>query len=80
MIINWGKVNSNLKWLIKADENPYFNLMQFCNDKNLNYRDVLCFINIGRSIISRDLDISYELKSSLKQYEEIINQLELVTI
>lgn len=78
MLENWGKINSNLKWLIAAQENPYFDLLSFCNSKGLNYRDILGFINIGNSIKSGDLDLSSELKWALKQNESLAKQLELL--
>jgi hypothetical protein len=80
MISDWGKVNSNLKWLIKAYENPYFDLMSFCNDKGLVYRDVLGFITIGQKIISGELNVSKELKEQLKSNERLAQQLEMITI
>lgn len=80
MIKNWGKINRNLKYLIKAYDNPYFNLMEFCSHHNLNYRDILGFIAVGKSILSDDLDISNELKYELRKYESIAKQLELINI
>lgn len=80
MVQNWGKVNSNLKWLIMAYDNPYFDLVAFCNNKNLNYRDIVGFINIGKSIKSGNLDISIELKLALKQNECLAKQLELLPL
>lgn len=80
MIKNWAKVNSNLKWLMIAYDNPYFDLLKFCNNKNLNYRDVVGFINIGKSIKSGDLDISSDLKSALAQYDELVKQLEMISV
>lgn len=80
MISDWGKVNSNLKWLIQADENPYFDLMSFCNNKGLNYRDIIGFINIGKSISSGDLNLSKELKEDLKTNERLAKQLEMITV
>lgn len=80
MVQNWGKVNSNLKWLIMAYDNPYFDLVAFCNNKNLNYRDIVGFINIGKSIKSGNLDISIELKLALKQNKCLAKQLELLPL
>lgn len=80
MVQNWGKVNSNLKWLIMAYDNSYFDLVAFCNNKNLNYRDIVGFINIGKSIKSGNLDISIELKLALKQNECLAKQLELLPL
>jgi hypothetical protein len=79
MIIDWGRVNSNLKWLIQAYDDPYFDLMAFCNDKGINYRDIVGFINIGRSITSGDLNLTKELKERLKANEKLVKQLELIT-
>lgn len=79
MISNWGKINSNLKWLIKAYDDPYFDLIAFCNDKCLIYRDIIGFINIGRSISSGELNLSKELKDALKSNERLAQQLELLT-
>jgi hypothetical protein len=80
MISDWGKVNSNLKWLIKAYENPYFDLMSFCNDKGIVYRDIVGFISIGRKITSGELNLSKDLKDALKSNERIATQLEILTI
>lgn len=80
MISNWGKVNSNLKWLIKADEDPYFDLMAFCNNKGLIYRDIIGFINIGRKISLGELNLSKYLKEHLSSNERLAKQLEMITI
>lgn len=80
MISNWGKINSNLKWLIEAYENPYFDLMTFCNNKGINYRDIIGFINIGKRINSGELNLVTELKAELNSNERIAKQLEIMTI
>jgi hypothetical protein len=80
MISDWGKVNSNLKWLIKAYENPYFDLMSFCNDKGIAYRDIVGFIKIGQKITSGELNLSKDLKDALKSNERLATQLEILTI
>lgn len=79
VIINWGRVLSNLTALIEADENPYFDLMSFCNSKNINYRDIIGFIRIGKSITVGDLNVSKELRQALKDNERLAKQLELIT-
>lgn len=80
MITNWAKVNSNLKWLIEAYENPYFNLLTFCTEHNLDYRDILGFISIGRLISSGNLNLVQDLKRQLRDNERLIQQLELLTL
>lgn len=80
MIINWGKVNSNLKWLITADENPYFDLHEFCNDNKINYTDLIGFIRIGRKIINGEINLTNKLKRELMINGKLIQQLEILTL
>ncbi|MCD3328201.1 hypothetical protein [Clostridium botulinum] len=79
-ITNWGRIVSNLKWLIKAQEDPYFNLMQFCNDKNINYIDIIGFIHIGKQITNGQLNLSSDLKTLLNHQKELTKQLELLCL
>lgn len=80
MITNWARVNSTLKWLIKAYDNPYFDLLAFCNSKDLNYNQILGFIAIGRLILSGELNITNDIKLALQNVEKISYQLELSSV
>lgn len=82
MIKDWGKINSNLKQLIEAYENPYFDLLTFCNNNNNNlvYKDIIGFINIGKQIKLGKIDLVPELKSQLISNEILVKQLEIMTL
>lgn len=76
-IVNWGKVLTNLSAIIEADRNQYFDLLSFCNDRGLNYQELINFMNVGKLIISGELDISKDLRNELKVHQRIIKQLEI---
>lgn len=78
MIENWGRINSHLKYLKQADENPYFDLVNYCNDKQLNYRDIKGFINTGNKICSGEINIIKDLKQQLKTTERLSKQLDII--
>ena len=80
MITNWAKVNSNLKWLIAAEENPYFDLHEFCNYNNVNYTELVGFIRTGRKIVNGDLNLTPKLKRELQISNKLAQQLEMLTI
>ena len=70
-IIDWGRVLSHLAVLIEAKNHPYFNLLAYCNDNNLNYTRLLVFMEVGQQILDREINFSSDLRKSLKGYEEI---------
>lgn len=79
-IIDWGRVLSHLAVLIEAKNNPYFNLLAYCNDNNLNYTRLLVFMEVGQQILDREINFSSDLRKSLKGYEEIAKQLEMANL